>query len=63
MLSSLASAKKHSNLTQLIAWSPSSMMPQALGLPTLLHTPNNSPHMAVSSLALTEGKELVGWAG
>lgn len=63
MLSILASAKKHSDLTQPIAWSPSSMMPQALGLPTLLHTPDKSPHIAVSSLALMEGKEVVGWAG
>lgn len=63
MLSILASAKKHSSLTQPIVWSPSSIMPQALGPPTLLHTPDNNPHIAVSSLALTKGKELMGWAG
>lgn len=68
-LSVFASAKKHPTLTRPIAWPHSSRMSRALGLPTLLHTPDNSPQIAVSSLALGDGKRQhgkerpVGWAG
>lgn len=56
MLSILASAENHSDLTQPITWFPSSMVPQASGRPTLCHTPDNSPHIVVSSLALGDGQ-------